>query len=83
MTRTLAAIGLVIAALIAGWFAVFGIVIVGWMPDATPADVAWRWLVGTLAFAVGGLALALVGLAGMTLAPVVAAIRDKIVRAPS
>lgn len=80
MTRILAAIGLVIAALIAGWLAVFGIVIVGWMPDATPADVAWRWVVGTLAFAVAGLALALVGLAGMTLAPVVVAVYDRTMR---
>lgn len=83
MIRTLAALAIAAVALVCAWCAIWGLIVTGYMPDATAEDMAWRFTVGVLAFALLGFGLALIGLAGLTLAPVVRSLCDKIVRTPS
>jgi len=83
MIRPAAAILLAFAGLALMWFAIWGLLVIGWMPGATPEDMAWRFTVGLLSFAVGAAGITLIAFAGVTLAPVVSAIRDKITTTPS
>lgn len=80
MIRTLTALGLAATALVAMWAAIWGLIVIGWMPGATAEDMAWRFTLGVLAFALLGFGLSLIGLAGMVLAPVVSAVYDRAMR---
>lgn len=80
MIRTLAALAIATAGLALLWFAIWGLIVTGWMPDATAEDMAWRFTVGLLSLAIGAGGIALIGFAGVVLAPVVVAAYDRAMR---
>lgn len=76
MIRTLAALVVAASGLALLWFAIWGVIVTGWMPDATAEDMAWRFTVGLLSLAIGAGGLAVIGLAGVVLAPVVRSVYE-------
>jgi hypothetical protein len=76
--RTIAAFAAFTTALALAWVAVWGVLFTGWMPGATPADLAWRWLVALLSLAVGASALVLLVVAVWLLIAPLTRLRDAI-----
>lgn len=59
MLRAVIALACAGAAPVAGWFGMWALMLVPWMPSITPADMAWRWVVAILALACLAVALAM------------------------
>ena len=78
LVRVVAAFVAFALSLALAWVAVWGVLFTGWMPGATPADLAWRWLVALLSLAVGASALVLLVVAVWLLIAPLARLRDAI-----
>ena len=74
--RTAFALVAMLTALAMAWVAVWGVLVTGWMPGATPVDLAWRWFVALLSLAVGASSLTLVVVAVGLLAEPVRSVYD-------